>query len=341
VKRSFVVIVLVGFVSVWAGCKGGKHPAEQADPAKAPEAPPSVERLKEMISRAASISVETFDKIAKAGAFDRRRVLRGLPGEPLTVMMLTSTFKEQERDLKVELPEASQPRPLSAAPRLLVINIRRDGDIIIAGKLFEDDQALRKLLKRVAEEDPNRRVLIRCDKDALHKHVARVVSLCREAGISEANIGFTFPRQDVPAKAPAPPKPAPATPAPPTDPAAKDAKAPEKPGDFRLLPPGGLGRADMLARALRGRGKPQAKAAGQYVSVIWPEYITECTRSVKGDTITGKVSFRAGGVYEGTVEYTAGRGPKGWRIEEFRLPISARRTVLTVRGTWIATPDKP
>lgn len=112
--------------------------------------------------------------------------------------------------------------------------------------------------------------------------------------------------------------------------------------DFRLLGPAGLARMADVAEAIcpirpadqRVTSRPIPDA---YASVIRPEYITECTRAVRGDTVTGKVSFRVDGVYEGAVEYVAGRGPSGWRIEEFRLPNSGERTVLTVRGTWVAT----
>jgi len=111
--------------------------------------------------------------------------------------------------------------------------------------------------------------------------------------------------------------------------------------DLRPLGSDGMIRANLLAEAIcPSLKKPGRKASGgdpgEYASIIRPEYITECTRTVKGKSITGKVSFRAKDAYEGTVEYTAGLGPDGWRIEEFRLPVSGDRTVLTVRGEWIA-----
>jgi biopolymer transport protein ExbD len=93
---------------------------------------------------------------------------------------------------------------------------------------------------------------------------------------------------------------------------------------------------DLAAAIAPPKGQPAGPDA--YVSFIRPEYITACTRTVKGDTIAGTVTFRAKDIYEGQVEYTAGLGPEGWRIEEFRLPKSGAHTALTVRGVWIASP---
>ena len=42
--------------------------------------------------------------------------------------------------------------------------------------------------------DPEQTVLIRGDRQALHGHVAVAVSLCKRAGVHEANLGYQLPR---------------------------------------------------------------------------------------------------------------------------------------------------
>jgi len=108
------------------------------------------------------------------------------------------------------------------------------------------------------------------------------------------------------------------------------------PTDFKPLGGADAGRETLLRAVAPWRPRRKDGAKPDYASAIRPEYITKCTRVVKGDTITGTVSVRAEGAYEGAVDYVAGLGPKGWRIEELRLPRSGTRVVLTVRGEWVA-----
>jgi len=106
--------------------------------------------------------------------------------------------------------------------------------------------------------------------------------------------------------------------------------------DFKPLGGANAGPETLLRAVAPWHPRRKDGPKPDYASVIRPEYITKCTRVVKDDTITGRVSLRADGAYEGAVDYIAGLGPKGWRIEELRLPKSGTRVVLTVRGEWVA-----
>ncbi len=76
---------------------------------------------------------------------------------------------------------------------------------------------------------------------------------------------------------------------------------------------------------------------GKYRSistVIQPEYITDCTCKVDGDTATGTVTFKAEKLYEGKVDYTAKKKGDTWRIEEFQLPDLKITIALGADGKW-------
>lgn len=105
-----------------------------------------------------------------------------------------TTFVQEERDANIQLPASQKHRPLSAAPQQLIINIRADGEIVIGSKKVKDQAALRQILTRAVTGDPGREVLIRCDERAIHKYFAGVVTLCRQVGIEQAKIGYTFTR---------------------------------------------------------------------------------------------------------------------------------------------------
>lgn len=105
----------------------------------------------------------------------------------------TSTFKEQERDIQVNLPSAVAGETLSQAPEVLVVNVREDGAIFL-GKISVTLDELVAEMSAIAAADPLQKVLIRGDERALHGAVAGAVFACKQAGIHEANIGYQLPK---------------------------------------------------------------------------------------------------------------------------------------------------
>lgn len=106
--------------------------------------------------------------------------------------LATTTFQQEERDAQVRLPDAGDSQTLSAAPAVLIINVRADGTYLL-GTIPVDLAALRGRL-REAVAGGEQKVLIRGDQNALHGAVAAAVLACKQAGIHEANIGYELPR---------------------------------------------------------------------------------------------------------------------------------------------------
>ncbi len=104
------------------------------------------------------------------------------------------------------------------------------------------------------------------------------------------------------------------------------------PTSFRFL--GEFVNPSKFANALTGPKNRDGKHR-QYASLIHPEYITDCTAKVDGDTATGTVTFGVKDTYEGKAEYTARKKDGGWRIEEFRLPDHKLTVALGVGGKWV------
>ena len=71
-----------------------------------------------------------------------------------------------------------------------------------------------------------------------------------------------------------------------------------------------------------------------YASYIQPEYVTEVTVNVTGDTASGEVAFEKEGLYRGRVRYVARRVNGDWRIEEFHLPNVGLSLQLSEPGVW-------
>jgi biopolymer transport protein ExbD len=106
---------------------------------------------------------------------------------------VSSTFREEERDIQVNLPRESKSQTLSAADRVMVVNVRRDGTYIVLNRQVTVEELFR-IVAEAVKTDGAQKVLIRGDQEALHGYVARAVATCRNAGVNEANIGYQIPQ---------------------------------------------------------------------------------------------------------------------------------------------------
>ena len=108
----------------------------------------------------------------------------------LIFFLCATTFVQIEKDLKVQLPKTTSAfAPLSAPPKQLIINIRKDGTITVAGKDYALD-ALSPVVKSAAESNPEQTVIVRADEQSIMKYFAGVARTSRSAGIKEARIVY-------------------------------------------------------------------------------------------------------------------------------------------------------
>ncbi len=57
------------------------------------------------------------------------------------------------------------------------------------------------------------------------------------------------------------------------------------------------------------------------VSIISEDNITGLGMTTQGDSIVGTVSFERPDCFRGAIDFVARKGPAGWRVEEFRMPV--------------------
>ena len=103
--------------------------------------------------------------------------------------LATATFQEEERDIAINVPSNTSGTTLSSEPRVIVINVKKDGSYKMGDKAMKLDQIRIKLREEV-QKDANQKVLVRGDGDALHKHVAAAVAAAKGAGVIESHIGY-------------------------------------------------------------------------------------------------------------------------------------------------------
>ena len=106
----------------------------------------------------------------------------------LIFFLVATKFEEEERELDVVLPQASEAMPLTAKPKELFVNVARDGRYIVNGQQL-NDAALLGTLQQAAASNPGRQtVIIRADKRCVWQFVVNVMNLCNKARIRDYRV---------------------------------------------------------------------------------------------------------------------------------------------------------
>lgn len=101
----------------------------------------------------------------------------------LIFFLVTSRFAQEDRELDLPLPDASEARPLTVEPKELFVNINSDGEYLVSGESV-DLPALEQILARAAANNPiHQSVIIRADKRVAFDYVVQAVNLCKKTGI--------------------------------------------------------------------------------------------------------------------------------------------------------------
>ena len=106
----------------------------------------------------------------------------------LIFFMVATTFLDPEREIGIELPEAESGTTLEEAPEELIINVLRDGSLVLAGEEITRAQLLDSL-RSSAQRDATTPVTIRGDRMVHHEAIVGVMDACGVAGLSNLSVG--------------------------------------------------------------------------------------------------------------------------------------------------------
>src|SRR5437868_3034261 len=87
----------------------------------------------------------------------------------LIFFLMASSFKQEEREMNVSLPEAAAAAQPLAMTQDLVINITPAGKYLVAQQQYSEEQ-LASLLQQAGHNNPHRSVLIRGDANVAWKY---------------------------------------------------------------------------------------------------------------------------------------------------------------------------
>lgn len=103
----------------------------------------------------------------------------------LIFFLVTTRFSEEDHELEVMLPTASEAKPLVVKPKEIFINIDSKGKYFVGSKQFE----LTDMEAMLAEADVNnptgQTVIIRADKRVEWERVVAAINACQRAGIPD------------------------------------------------------------------------------------------------------------------------------------------------------------
>ena len=104
----------------------------------------------------------------------------------LIFFLVATRFAEEDRELDVRLPTASEARPLVLKPQDIELSIDKNGHYSLsAGRTMELEE-LEAILSRAAVNNPlTQSVVIRADRDCSWNHVAQALSVCYRVGLRD------------------------------------------------------------------------------------------------------------------------------------------------------------
>lgn len=102
----------------------------------------------------------------------------------LIFFLVATTFHQEERELKIVLPQAQAAGPISATLREVIVNVDRDGQIIVGGQVLTPD-GLRDLIQQRVQANPEQKVAVRGDRTTAYANVVQVLDICKGAGVQE------------------------------------------------------------------------------------------------------------------------------------------------------------
>jgi len=111
----------------------------------------------------------------------------------LIFFMTLSVFYQLESELSISVPKAKEAKATQRSPGEIVINILKDGTVIVNQQKLAHGE-LARMLQKISSLFPNQPVILRADEKTYHEHVIRVLDACASANIW--NIAFSADKEN-------------------------------------------------------------------------------------------------------------------------------------------------
>lgn len=102
----------------------------------------------------------------------------------LIFFLVATTFHQTEREMQIALPFAASAAPISSMLQELIVNVDKDGKIIVGGHAIGPERLQERVTQAVAA-NPEQKVTVRGDRSVAYAHIVTVLDICKVAGIQE------------------------------------------------------------------------------------------------------------------------------------------------------------
>ncbi len=110
----------------------------------------------------------------------------------LIFFIVTWQFARFERDMDISVPAAEQAANKDRQAGEIIINVRKDGTVVLNGLVTSGDDLLAKL-KAISETYPDQAVILRGSAEADFQSIIDVLDVIKEAGIWNVAFATTRP----------------------------------------------------------------------------------------------------------------------------------------------------
>jgi biopolymer transport protein ExbD len=112
----------------------------------------------------------------------------------LIFFLVASRFAEEDRELNVELPTASEARPMVLKPDDIELSIDQAGNYSLEAGQSMSLPEVEAMLARAALNNPlTQTVVIRADRNCSWNHVAQALNVCYRAGLRDVKTSVANP----------------------------------------------------------------------------------------------------------------------------------------------------
>jgi biopolymer transport protein ExbD len=108
----------------------------------------------------------------------------------LCFFLVSQVYSQWEQEIDIKLPTAQTGNIPQRLPGEIIINILKDGSVVI-NKQVVDNERMVSLLSRVVKYFPGQPVLIRADNKTPYESVIKVIDLCRSVDIWSISFATT------------------------------------------------------------------------------------------------------------------------------------------------------
>lgn len=106
----------------------------------------------------------------------------------LIFFLVATRFAEEEQEMELPLPSATEAKPLSQRPRELFINIDREGNFFLDGKTMQMAEVEEVIRRSVANNPTGQSVVIRADRRVPFQFVVSLSDLCSRVGVADFTV---------------------------------------------------------------------------------------------------------------------------------------------------------